>query len=35
MLNTAPQLSELEIVDKSFTELTQNKVDQKELPQIK
>ena len=35
MLNTAPQLSELEIIDKNFKGLTQNKVDQQELPQIK
>ena len=34
-LNTDPQLAETIIIDRSSKELTQNKVNQKELPQLK
>ena len=34
-LNTDPQLAETIIVDRSSRELTQNEVNQKELPQLK
>ena len=34
-LNTDPQLAETIIIDRSSKELSQNKVNQKELPQLK